>query len=417
MKKFKLVIFIAFIILLFTAVFFLFFNKEEDQGTEIIKSDKLDNSKNASIKTSSIPVKVVKILKGDLPLRLKISGSAQAREKATIKSEVSGKIFNIYIKPGQKVIRGQLLIKIDDTEKKLEVAKAEANKLKCLAQYLIDSEFEDAVSTDKISPQEIEMFKKAKSAYLKAITDFNAGRITQEQFDKINNRYERIMVSSGSLRQEIKKANDGLADAIISLKQAKINLKRTFIRSPFDGVISDLKVSKGESINSGQELLKVINLKSVYIEGFALESEVKNLNVSTKVRIKFDSFNDKYIYGRIDSISPEVDSTNKTISIFVKIDNSNSKILPGMHAEMDIEYKIFKNVFKVPNKAIIVRQDRPLIFVVKGKIVNWVYVDLGPKNDEEQGIIKFYSEVKEGDQVVIEGHSTLAHQSRIKIIK
>jgi len=417
MRKFKLVIFIVFIILLFTAVFFLFFNKEEDQGTEIIKSDKLDSSKNAPIKTSSIPVKVVKILKGDLPLRLKISGSAQAREKATIKSEVSGKIFNIYIKPGQKVIRGQLLIKIDDTEKKLEVAKAEANKLKCLAQYLIDSEFEDTVNTDKTSPQEVEMFKKAKSAYLKAITDFNAGRISQEQFDKINNRYERIMVSSGSLRQEIKKANDGLADAIISLKQAKINLKRTFIRSPFDGVISDLKVSKGESINSGQELLKVINLKSVYIEGFALESEVKNLNVSTKVRIKFDSFDDKYIYGRIDSISPEVDSTNKTISIFVKIDNSNSKILPGMHAEMDVEYKIFKNVFKVPNKAIIVRQDRPLIFVVKGKIVNWVYVDLGPKNDEEQGIIKFYSEVKEGDQVVIEGHSTLAHQSRIKIIK
>ena len=144
---------------------------------------------------------------------------------------------------------------------------------------------------------------------------------------------------------------------------------------------------------------------------------LKYLKKKTKVRIKFDSFTDTYFYGNIESISPEVNTTNKTISIFVEVDNREYKILPGMHAEMDVEYKIVKNVFKVPLKAIIVRQDRPLIFVVAGKIVNWVYVDLGPKNDEEQGILKFYSDVKEGDRVVIEGHSTLAHQSRIRILK
>ncbi|MCK5222366.1 MAG: hypothetical protein KAR14_12350, partial [Candidatus Aminicenantes bacterium] len=64
-----------------------------------------------------------------------------------------------------------------------------------------------------------------------------------------------------------------------------------------------------------------------------------------------------------------------------------------------------------------VRQERPLIFVINGKTVNWVYVDLGPKNDEEQIINNFQSEVNPGDLVVIEGHSTLAHQSRVKIIK
>lgn len=414
MKKFKLLFFVLTIVVVFLIIFFLFFNKEKEQGTEIIKSD---IKKNAPVKTSSIPVKVVKVIRGDLPLRLKISGSAKAREKAVIKSEVSGKVSNVYVLPGQLVRKGQLLIKIDDTEKKLEVEKAIANKLKSLAQYLIDSEFEDSIKSEKISDDDLIKFNKIKSEYLKAITDFNSGKISQSEFDRINNKYENEMVSSGSLRQEIKKAKDGLADAIISLKQSRINLARTFIRSPFEGVISDLKVSRGENINTGEELLKVINLKSVYIEGYALESEIKNLKKNIKVRLKFDSFDDRFFYGIIDTISPEVDSSNKTISIFVKIDNTKNRILPGMHAEMDVEYKIFKNIFKVPLKAIIVRQDRPLIFVVNGKIVNWVYVDLGPKNDDEQGINKFYSEVNEGDLVVVEGHATLAHQSRVKIIK
>lgn len=415
MKKFKLPFLILLILAVFLAVFFLFFNKEKDQGTEIIKADPAKESE--SFRPSSIPVKVAKVLKGDLPLRLKISGSAQAREKAVIKSEVSGKIFKIYVNPGDKVKKGEILIKIDDTEKKLELEKAEANKLKSLAQYLIDSEFDDLIKSKHRAPDNAEKFKKIKDEYLKAISDLNSGKITQSEFDRISEKYESIMVSSGSLRQEIKKANDGLADAIISVKQARLNLSRTIIRSPFNGVVSELKVSRGENINTGQELLKVVNLNSVYIEGYALESEVKNLNVNTKVRIKLDSYNDRYFYGSIDSISPEIDSTNKTISVFVKISNSDNKILPGMHAEMDIEYKIFKDIYKVPLKAIIVRQDRPLIFVVNGKTVNWVYVDLGPKNDDEQGVAKFYSEVKEGDLVVIEGHATLAHQSRVKIVE
>ncbi len=417
MKKFKPILVILFIVALFVTIYFLFFNKEKTDATEIIKAEKKETGQNKPVKTSSIPVKVVEITHGDLPLRLKISGTAKTREKTSIKAEVSGKVENVLVRDGQWVKRGQLLVRIEDIDKKLEVEKASATKLKSLAQYLIDSEFDDILKSEKSDPDDQKKFLKIKSEYLKAISDFNSGKLSQKQFDRIAEKYENQMVSSGSLRQEIKKANDGLANAIISLKQARLNLKRTYIRSPFEGIISGLTVSRGENINTGQALMNVVNLKTVYMEGYALESEIKYLKKKTRVRIKFDSFTDTYFYGNIESISPEVNTTNKTISIFVEVDNREYKILPGMHAEMDVEYKIVKNIFKVPLKAIIVRQDRPLIFVVAGKIVNWVYVDLGPKNDEEQGILKFYSDVKEGDRVVIEGHSTLAHQSRIRILK
>ena len=90
-----------------------------------------------------------------------------------------------------------------------------------------------------------------------------------------------------------------------------------------------------------------------------------------------------------------------------------------MRTQLDIEYRVQKNVIKVPIDAIQPRQDRYLVFVVKDLqgstgMAMWEYVELGEKNDEEQEII---SGVNEGDLVIVEGHMTLAHQSRVKIIK
>ncbi len=413
----KIIKIISFVILLAAIIFGgykLFFDSKISSDTEIIKSEE-ENKKNESSSTSAIPVKVTEIVKGDLPLRLRISATAQVREKTVIRSEVSGKVESIRVKIGDWVKKGQLLVKVEDTEKKLEVRRAKTKKLKSLAEYLINSEFEDSQKSDsKVDTKKIGNIKKK---YLTAIENFRKNQISEKEFDKISDEYDKIMVSSGIWRENIRKVQDGLSESIIALKQAELNLKKTYIYSPFQGRVSELNISKGEIISNGKEILKVVNLKSVYLEGFALESEIKNLKVGTLVRIKFDSYSDRYFRGEIDAISPEVNQENKTITLYIKVNNEENLILPGMHAEIDVEYKVFKDVIKIPVQSVIVRQNRPLIFVVNGKTVKWVYVELGPKNDEEQIVKSFQSEVNPGDMVVIEGHSTLAHQSRIKIIK
>lgn len=413
-KIIKIVSFVILIAAILFGGYQLFFNSEISSETEIIKAEEKGTEEPA--RTSSIPVKVTEVMKGELPLRLRVSATAQVKEKTVIKSEVSGKVESIRINIGDWVKKGQLLVKIEDTEKRLDVEKAKTNKLKSLAEYLINSGLEEVQQSDPES-FDAKKVQDIREKYLSAIENFRKGKINEKEFDSISYEYDKIMVSSGTWRENIRKVQDGLAEAIIALKQAEHNLKKTYIYSPFQGRISELKVSKGEIISNGQEILKVVNLKSVYLEGFALESEIKNLKIGTQVRVKFDSYSDRYFRGDINAISPEVDQVNKTITLYIRINNDENLILPGMHAEIDVEYMVFKDIIKVPVEAIIVRQERPLIFVVSGKTVNWVYVDLGPKNDEEQIINNFHSEVNPGDLVVIEGHSTLAHQSRIKIIK
>lgn len=362
-------------------------------------------------KASALPVRVIPAERGNLPLRLRISAVADVWEKAVLKAEISGTVEKLPLRIGTRVQAGQVLVKLDDREPRLEVERANTAKLKALSEFLVNEDV--PVDLPDISPEEKKALEALRQRYLKATADYEKGKITEAAFQKIGEEYDTRMVFSGALREDIRRAKDGLSDAMIQLKQAQLNLKRTTIRAPFNGVVAAIHISPGEKVSAGRELVKVVNLDSLYLKGYALESEIRHLQKGTGVRILLDSFADETFRGEIESISPEVDANKKTLTVFVKVDNRDHRMLPGMHAEMDIEYQVFENVIKVPRKAVLIRQN-PLVFVVQDQTAIWKYVELGEHNDEE---IHIKSGLDEGDLVVVEGQLTLAHQSRVKIVK
>ncbi len=417
-KTLKIIAFVIMIAVFVWAGYKLFVQEQEKTETEVIKAEGNKDSPKEEVKEASLPVTVLRIKKGDLPLRLPISATADVWEKATLRAEVDGVVQSLNVSIGDNVGKGKELIKLDDSEIRLEVDRAEATKLQTFSEYLTEKSISydvDNTSTEK----DMETIKKMEDKYKAALEDYKKGKISEDEMDKIGDEYLEARVYSGVFREEIRKAQEGFSDASIRVKQAKLNLKRTSIKSPFPGTISDIMISKGEKLTTGTEILKIVNLKSIYLKGFALESEVRHLKKGIAVRIKFESFPDKYFYGKIESISPEIDPENKTISIFVDVKNENNMILPGMHAELDVEYKVYKDVFRVPRNAVIVR-NRPLMFIVdeKEKMALWEYVEVGEKNDENWIIRKGLNNgVKEGDLVVISGNMTLAHQSKVKILE
>lgn len=393
------------------------FQKPKTEETEIIKADANVSGKEESKGEAAIPVKAMPVQRGDLPLRLNISATADVHEKASIRSEVSGTVQTINVAIGQVVSNGQLLLKVDDTEKRLTVERCENEKLRSFSQYLT-TESDKALDNAQLTEKEKQDLLELKNKQLQAGKDLAGGKISQAQYDKINETYQKALIFSGDLRDEVRRAQEGLSAAIVSLKQAQLDLRRTQIVSPFPGVIAEVLVSKGEKISMGQELFKVVNLNTLYLTGYALEAEIAKLKKGTRVRVRFDSFPEETVYGELEAISPEIDPAKKTINIYVKLANPEHRFLPGMHAEIDIEHQVIENVMKVPQKAVIPRQGRYLVFVVrdlKGTTgtAYWEYVEIGNQNDEE---IEIKSDaIKEGDLVLVDGHFTLAHQSRVKI--
>lgn len=385
-------------------------NKEED-GAEIVKAETTEGESNTN--EAPLPVKVITVEKGELPLRLRISATADVWEKAVLKSEVRGNVQKIHVAVGEFVKKGELLLKLDDRESKLELEKAKTAKLKALSDFLVKEDTNMGI-TQELSTEKKKELATIKEKYLDALDLYSKGKMKEAEFEKISEEYEKSMVFSGELREEIRKAQEGLSNAALTVKQRELDINRTYIRAPFDGIIADITVSSGEKINQGQDLLKIVNLDSLYLKGYALESEIRHLKVGTHVRARFDSFPDQFFSGTLNAISPEIDPEKKTITIFIDIDNKEKKILPGMHAEIDIEYKVFENVVKVPIKAVVSRQERTLVFKVADNIALWTYVDVGAKNDEYWQIL---SGLEGGETVVVEGQLTLAHQSRVKVVK
>ncbi|MDY0297662.1 MAG: efflux RND transporter periplasmic adaptor subunit [Acidobacteriota bacterium] len=401
---------VALIILVALAAFAavkLFFPAKESGKADVIEQagEKSDE------KASALPVRVVPAERGRLPLRLRVSAVADVWEKAVMKAEISSTVESLSLRIGSRVQAGQVLVKLDDREPRLEMERAETAKLKALSEFLVNEDVE--IELPEIAAAEKQQLQELRERYLKAAADFEAGRISENAFQKISEEYDTRMVFSGALREDIRRAKDGLSDAMIQLKKARLDLKRTTIRAPFSGIVADIQISLGEKVSAGRELVKVVNLDSLYLKGYALESEIRHLRKGTGARILMDSYPDEIFRGEIESISPEVDSDKKTLTVYVKVDNQDHRILPGMHAEMDIEYKVFENVIKVPRKAVLIRQN-PLVFVVQDQTAIWKYVELGENNDEE---IHIKSGLNEGELVVVEGQMTLAHQSRVKIIE
>lgn len=408
----KVVSLILFVALLGFASYLLLKKDEPKNETETIQAQEQEQSSG----DTALPVKVQNVQRGNLPMRLRISASADVWEKTVIKSEVSGNINQINVRVGQWVKDSQQLIKIDDTEKRLDVERARASKLQTLSNFLIKEGLID-YNQPQLSEQQQNELRTLKEKYQQTLKEYELGKIGEQELDKIQDSYDKARIYAGIMREEVLKATENLTDATVTLKQRELDLKRTEIRSPFEGQVSELLVSKGEKVSAGQELLRIVNLNTVYLKGFALESEIRHLKPGVKARIRFESYPDRYFEGELDTISPEVDASNKTITLYVKLDNREHLIMPGMHAEVDIEYKVFENVIKIPHQAYTIRGDRPVVFAVKDLtgnkgVADWRYVELAERNDEE---IIVSSGLEEGETIVIEGQMTLAHQSKVRI--
>jgi len=424
MKKLvNAIVIIAIVIGLGYATYKMFIEEKKHEETEVIKADPKTKTKTQAEsddkgKDTALPVRAIQIKRGDLPLRLSISATADVWEKSTVRAEVGGTVETIYITVGSNVKKDQTMIKLDDVERKLDVEYRKSERLRTYSQYLTKEDV-GFMGNTKLTPEQKQELVDLKQKYLQSVKEFEAGKISEKDFAVITDNYQKALIFSGDLRDDIRKAQEGLSAANTQLQLSELNLKRTSILSPFPGTISDLKVSKGEKVNAGQELLKIVNLQSLYLKGYALEAELANLKVGTNVRVKFDAYPDQHYYGTIQSISPEIDLTRKTVCVYIKIDNRSNLFMPGMHAEIDVEYKIFKDVIKVPRNAVVYRQERYLVFVVRDiegstGTAYWEYVTIGNQNDEEYEIL---SGVQEGDLVLIEGNQTLAHQSRVKIVQ
>lgn len=387
-------------------------------GTTAAGGDAPGSSGAPGQKTEAAPiqVKAVTAAVGDLVMTLKSPGEAYTEKKIALKSEASGTIQQLAVAEGRHVAAGQILVELDDREARLSLERLEAVRLKNLSDLFLEKRFAEA--DKEIAPAVLEKLARAQAAFEKASEAFGRGAASQPDLEKAQKDLELALIEAGRKKEEILASSKNLTQSEIDVKLARLSLEKTRIRAPFAGIVTEIKVSPQERIEAGRELFTLVDLSRIKVRAKVLESEIGKMRAGREVFLRFAAYPGRSFKGWVEAVSPIVNAEDRTCSVHIAVANASEEVKPGMHAEVEIASDIYKDRLTVPQNAVLVRNGRKLVFVVEGGLAKWRYVEIGLENEKAAEILPSTEPgwgIQAGEQVIVEGHFSLAHDAKVVV--
>jgi RND family efflux transporter MFP subunit len=321
----------------------------------------------------TLPVAAVAVREGDLVLTVSTTGQVASDEVSFLRSEVAATVEKVLVRPGDRVRRGQVLMNFDTRPLDINVKDAEAG-LERAMQTFRESYYPDSVVTGRVPTEE-----QRRTAMVRA----------------------------------------GVPSAQVALDRAKLEREKATVLSPFDGLVDQVLVAVGMRVSSGELLTRVVNLAALRVDAQVLEHDLPLIREGGQAIVTSAAAGNRPIIGRIVAVLPIVDTATRSGRAFIRIP-AGSPLRPGMYADLKLEASRLTGRRLVPTRAIIQRDNRPLVFVVRDGRAQWVYINPGRSNgietevlpDSGTGLIP----VEVGDNVIVEGHLTLTHDAPVRVI-
>jgi HlyD family secretion protein len=211
----------------------------------------------------------------------------------------------------------------------------------------------------------------------------------------------------------------GLASANIRLEQARLDRRRATLFAPFDGVIDRVSLVEGKRSDQGDATVTLVDLVHLRIEAQVLEHDFPLIREGGEAIVSSAAAPDVLVRGTITNVLPLVDSASKSGRVYIRL-TGNGVLRPGMSVDVRLEARRLPNRRLVPARAIVMRDDRPLVFVVRDGRAQWTYVELGRSNGFETEILPDTLTreipVRAGEMVITVGHFTLPHDALVTIV-
>jgi RND family efflux transporter MFP subunit len=226
-----------------------------------------------------------------------ITGSVQPERRADLRAEVSAVVLQVLKENGDPVRRGDLLVRLDDTSIRDNLVSAEASARAASQAY------------DQAQRQ-YQRLVKLREAGMVSVNDVEGAEIKR---DSAQSDFEAAKTRAVTARQQ---------------------LQRTEARAPFDGIVSDRKVSVGDTAQIGKELVKVIDPRSMRFEGMVSADSIGDVKAGQSVVFRIHGFSEQEFAGQITRLSPAANATTRQVEVLVKFnDSAKPPTMAGLYAE------------------------------------------------------------------------------------
>lgn len=304
-----------------------------------------------------------------------ITGSVQPERRADLRAEVSAVVLQVLKENGDSVRRGDLLVRLDDTAIRDSLASADAS-----------------------------------------------ARASGQAFDQAERQFQRMttlrksgMVSTQALEDAETRRNNAQSDleaAKTRTAQARQQLQRTEARAPFDGIVSDRKVSAGDTAQIGKELVKVIDPSSMRFEGLVSADSIGSVKAGQSVFFQVNGYGEKEFAGKVRRVNPAANATTRQVEVLVDFVDKQQRLLAGLYAEGRIETDSASGL-TIPATALVRDGDKTAAWQVNGNALRKVSLVIGDR-DPRSGDFVLRSGLAEGDQLIRHPSATLKDGQKIE---
>jgi len=275
------------------------------------------------------------VSRGPIVKRVSASGTLEAVTTVQVGSQVSGSIDSLYADFNSIVKKGQLLARLEPSLFRAAIEQAQANLDRAQADH-----------------------ERVRVTLTDAETKLQRARQLADRQLIPANELADAEVAKATADAQLRASAAGVTQARASLEQAQVNLSKTVITSPIDGIVISRNVDAGQtvaaSLSAPTLFVLAADLTQMQLNASIDESDLGAINAGQSVRFTVDAYPGETFAGVVKQVrlSPVVTSNVVTYAAIVTAPNPELKLKPGMTATLDVEVARTDNAVRVPAGAI-----------------------------------------------------------------
>ena len=235
--------------------------------------------------------------------------------------------------------------------------------------------------------------------------------LTESELKKQESLYEK----GGVTLKDLKTASINYENAKSTVESSKLQLDKTRILAPIDGVIVDLPYyTQSTQVETGSTIAKIMDYQIMYMDVQLPEKYISVIKPGQLVKLTNYTIPQDTIIGNITQLSPAINADTRTFKGNISINNPKYLLRPGMFVKADIVTNHKDSVIVIPKSIILSRQRGKTVFIIDRGVAAERIIETGLENINEVEVTKG---LIRNDRIVSSGFETLSNKSKVKIIK
>jgi RND family efflux transporter MFP subunit len=333
----------------------------------------------------AVAVQTTHVQRMSVQREVELAGTLLSPDMAKISSEVAGVVREVRVQLGTEVKAGDVLVRLEPSELKFALDRAESALRQVEAQLGIDRSHDKQPPPDEQIAsvrQQIANRDDAHAAFERAQQLSGRGLLTKADRDTAETR---VKVSEANLQAALDNVHSlkaSLQDRRASYELAQKKLADAVIKAPVAGAVSERLVQPGEYIRENTPVASIVQVNPLKLKTAIQEKNASLIRPGQGVEFNVEAFLNRTFKGKIAYVSPAVDQATRTFPVEALVENTDRVLKPGFFAKGVVLTRMDENVMAVPEDAISTLAGVSTVYVIENGKARQQQVTLGAHKDK-----------------------------------